>query len=105
MGVVPRMWRFCRVITQRTAHGIDRLQWVDIGKAGHPRYLLIQARVVLHGAAAQGIHAVVGVDAGEEVLDPRVQERRGDAATQPRRMIGPRRTRPLMINQPCPLSR
>ena len=44
---------------QRTLHGRDRLQRVQIGEPRHPRRLLVQARVVLHGARTQGIERQV----------------------------------------------
>ena len=38
---------------QRTAHGLLRLERVDVGKTGQPRDLLIEARVVLHRAGTE----------------------------------------------------
>ena len=45
---------------ERAGHGRLRLQRVDVGEAGQPRHLLVEARVVLHGARAERIDA--GVD-------------------------------------------
>src|SRR5690606_24384373 len=52
---------------QRALHGRDRLQRVDIGKAGQAGHLLVEARIVLHRARAERIHAAVDrvVEAGE----------------------------------------
>ena len=44
---------------QRAADGAGRLQGVDIGKAGHPRDFLVEARIVLHRAAAEREQAKV----------------------------------------------
>ena len=38
---------------QRPAHRLDRLQGMNIGKAGHPRDLFVEARVVLHCATTE----------------------------------------------------
>ncbi len=38
---------------ERAAHRIDRLERVNVGKAGHPRDLLVQARIVLHRARTE----------------------------------------------------
>ena len=69
---------------------------VQVGQAGQGRHLLVQPRVVLHGAAAQGVHAaldvVVQVRQGREMAhDLRLAERgqigrRG--AAQARRQVG-----------------
>src|SRR5690606_36959506 len=52
---------------QRALHGGDRLQGVNVRKAGQARHLLVEARIVLHRARAQRIHAAVDrvVEAGE----------------------------------------
>ena len=38
---------------ERPAHRIDRLQRMHIGEARHPGDLLVEARIVLHRAAAE----------------------------------------------------
>ena len=38
---------------ERPAHGVDRLQRMHIGEARHPRDLFVEARIVLHRAAAE----------------------------------------------------
>ena len=44
---------------QRAGHGGGRLQRMDVGKAGQPRHLLVEARIVLHRARAERIDAHV----------------------------------------------
>ena len=46
---------------ERALDGRQRLQRMDVGEAGKPRHLLVEARIVLHGARAERIDA--GVDA------------------------------------------
>jgi hypothetical protein len=38
---------------ERAAHGLLRGERVDIGKAGQPRHLLVEARIVLHRARTE----------------------------------------------------
>ncbi len=45
---------------ERALHGFLRLQWMDVREARQPRHLLVQARIVLHGAGAEREDA--GVD-------------------------------------------
>ena len=40
---------------QRALHGRDRLQRMEVGEARQPRHLLVQPRIVLHGAGAERI--------------------------------------------------
>ena len=44
---------------QRALHCFLRLQRVDVGKAGHPRDFLVEARIVLHRARAEREQAKV----------------------------------------------
>ena len=44
---------------QRAANRVDGLQRMDIGKARHPRNLLVEARVVFHRAGAEGKQAQI----------------------------------------------
>ena len=44
---------------QRALHGGDRLHRMQIADAGQPRHLLVEARIVLHGAGAERIDAHV----------------------------------------------
>ena len=55
---------------ERARNRRERLQRMDVGKAGKPRHLLIEARVVLHGAGAERKHA--GVDAVVLAREPHV---------------------------------
>src|SRR6185312_15322369 len=45
---------------ERALHGRRRLQWVEVGEARQPRQLLVEPRIVLHGARPQRIEP--GVD-------------------------------------------
>jgi hypothetical protein len=47
------------MLVQRALHGRDRLHGMQIADAGEPRHLLVEARVVLHGAGAERIDAHV----------------------------------------------
>ena len=40
---------------ERALHGLDRLQGMHIADAGQARHLLVQARIMLHGAGAERI--------------------------------------------------
>ena len=54
-GVGERLNDFERSLRRR-----DRLQWVDVGEARQARHFLVETRIVLHRAGAQGIKP--GVD-------------------------------------------
>ena len=55
---------------ERTLHGRDRLQRMQIADAGQPRHLLVDPGIVLHGARAQRIDA--HVDGVVLLAEPRV---------------------------------
>ena len=55
---------------ERALHGRDRLQGMQVADAGQARHLLVDARVVLHGARAQRIDA--HVDGVVLLAEPRV---------------------------------
>ncbi len=55
---------------ERTAHGRWRLERVDIGKAGQPCKLFVEARIVLHRARTERERAKV--DAVIEPREPRI---------------------------------
>ena len=68
-------------IDQREAalHGLDRLQWVDVGEAGQASHLLVQARIMLHRAAAEREQAeidrvILAAEAGIMADDLRLGE-------------------------------
>ena len=55
---------------QRALHGRDRLQRMEVADAGEARHLLVDARIVLHGARAQRVDA--HVDGVVLLAEPRV---------------------------------
>ena len=55
---------------ERALHGRLRLQRMDVAEARQPRHLLVQARIVLHGAGAERKEA--GVDAVVHARQPHV---------------------------------
>ena len=55
---------------ERARHGRLRLQRMDVAEAGQPRHLLVQPRIVLHGARAERKHS--GVDAVVHARQPHV---------------------------------
>jgi hypothetical protein len=44
---------------ERALHRIDRLERVDVGEAGQPRHLLVEARIMLHRARTEREEAEV----------------------------------------------
>ena len=55
---------------ERALHGRDRLQRMEVADAGQARHLLVEARIVLHGARAQRVDA--HVDGVVLLAEPRV---------------------------------
>jgi hypothetical protein len=39
---------------ERALHRFPRLEGMDVGEAGQPRHFLVETRIVLHGARAEG---------------------------------------------------
>ena len=59
---------------ERALHRLLRLQRMDVGKTGEPRQLLVQARVMLHGAGPERIKA--RIDRGVALRQPHIMAHR-----------------------------
>ena len=65
----------------RARHGRLRLQRMHVAEARQPRHLLVQPRIVLHGAGAERKHA--GVDAVVHAREPHIMAHRLPAPRGP----------------------